>query len=69
LNISATIEPIDGVGGFLGFAGPTRVRARCPTISFEGEMTFDVDDIESLENDGKLEAVVLHEMGHVIGLG
>ncbi|CAM9100974.1 unnamed protein product, partial [Laminaria digitata] len=69
LNISATIEPVDGVGGFLGSSGLTRVRAQCPTINFEEQMTFDVDDIASLENDGKLEVVVLHEMGHVIGLG
>lgn len=69
LLISATLKGVDGVGGVLGFAGPTAVWRGCNTISAEGEMTFDVDDISSLEADGSLEGVVLHEMGHVIGVG
>lgn len=32
-------------------------------------MNFDIDDIAQLENQGTLEGVILHEMGHVIGVG
>jgi hypothetical protein len=32
-------------------------------------MRFDVEDITRLDNAGSLEAVILHEMGHVLGFG
>lgn len=32
-------------------------------------MRFDTDDLAALESDGTLNAVILHEMGHVLGLG
>jgi hypothetical protein len=32
-------------------------------------MLFDVDDLDMLEGKGLLEAVFLHEMGHVLGFG
>jgi hypothetical protein len=32
-------------------------------------MSFDVADIANLESNGLLEAVILHEMGHVLGIG
>jgi hypothetical protein len=32
-------------------------------------MQFDVDDVEVLEQEGALQAVILHEMGHVLGFG
>lgn len=40
------------------------------TITIGGEMTFDVDDIAGLEGNGNsFYQVILHEMGHVIGIG
>ena len=69
LLISATLQAIDGVNGVLGFAGPNAVWRACNTISAEGEMTFDIADISSLEAEGSFEGVILHEMGHVIGVG
>ena len=69
LLISSTLEFIDGVGGTLGSAGPSRIWSACPTISLEGEMRFDIDDISTLEAGGLFEGVILHEMGHVIGIG
>lgn len=69
LLITATLEAIDGVGGVLGFAGPNAVWRACNTISAEGEITFDIGDIAVLEADGSLEGVILHEMGHAIGVG
>ncbi|MEP0661194.1 MAG: hypothetical protein ABJC87_18300 [Roseobacter sp.] len=71
--ISSTLEEIDGAGGddgnILGFAGPTAIWTECPTISLTGNMAFDVFDIGRVEAAGNLEALILHEMGHVIGVG
>ena len=67
--ISATLEAIDGPGNTLGSAGPSSVWNLCPTISLLGAMRFDIDDIVSMEANGIFEGVILHEMGHVIGVG
>ena len=32
-------------------------------------MKFDVADVADLQADGDFEAVILHEMGHVLGFG
>ncbi|MEP4804232.1 MAG: hypothetical protein ABJZ69_07465 [Hyphomicrobiales bacterium] len=73
LLITATLADIDGPGdddgNTLGFASPTSTWNDCNTITFEGEMTFDTFDIAELEADGLFEGVILHEMGHVIGVG
>ncbi len=70
LTIFVTIEPIDGPGDVLGQAGPCFVRVGVPPdLSVIGRMQFDVDDMELLEQEGSLSAVILHEMGHVLGFG
>eukprot|EP00904_Undaria_pinnatifida_P013079 jgi/Undpi1/8901/HiC_scaffold_25.g11363.m1 len=69
LLISATLKEIDGTGGTLGSAGPTSIWNSCNTISLLGAMTFDIDDIENMEDNGTFEGVIQHEMGHVIGVG
>eukprot|EP00904_Undaria_pinnatifida_P013082 jgi/Undpi1/8904/HiC_scaffold_25.g11366.m1 len=69
LLLNATLEEIDGAGSTLGSAGPRSVWSACPTISAEGVMTFDIEDIDSMESAGTFEGVVLHEMGHAIGIG
>ncbi|CAN0521053.1 unnamed protein product, partial [Laminaria digitata] len=69
LLISSTLETIDGVGGVLGSAGPSQIWTSCRTISLIGTMRFDIDDIANMEADGTFEGVILHEMGHVIGVG
>ncbi|MCX7421444.1 MAG: hypothetical protein NT013_18130 [Planctomycetia bacterium] len=68
LVIAATASRIDGVGGVLGNASPTIFR---PTTKLpaRGEMTFDSSDLASLESTGDLYTVILHEMGHVLGIG
>lgn len=68
LLIDATLEPIDGPSGVLGSAGPTRVWTGC-NVSPTGAMRFDTADIAVLEEVGLFEGVILHEMGHVIGVG
>ncbi|HEX6316566.1 MAG TPA: leishmanolysin-related zinc metalloendopeptidase [Gemmatimonadaceae bacterium] len=66
--IFAQVGPIDGVGKVLASAGPcvSRTQSRFPVI---GIMRFDSDDLASLAENGRLPAVVLHEMLHVIGIG
>jgi len=74
LVISASGEAIDGAGAVLGSAGPCRLRgpgSNGPLLPLPvyGAMRFDVADLDELEVTGDLESVILHEMGHVLGLG
>lgn len=72
VTIFVTIEPIDGPFGVLGQAGPCFVRVGATEgdgLSVIGRMQFDEDDMELLETEGSLNAVILHEMGHVLGFG
>lgn len=68
LVILASIEPIDGPGEVLGAAGPCYIRdvSELPVM---GVMFFDVADVAQLEANGGLASVILHEMGHVLGIG
>lgn len=73
LLIYAVIEPDDGPGGVLARAGPAAFRtenapsgAGLPAV---GCLKFDVADVARLEVNGEFDEVVLHEMGHVIGVG
>jgi hypothetical protein len=68
LRIYVTLEAIDGVGNVLGSAGPCRIRAGS-FLPVTGRMRFDTADLASMESSGILEAVILHEMGHVLGIG
>jgi hypothetical protein len=68
LIIFITLGEIDGAGKVLGQAGPCRVRGGS-FLPASGVMLFDVADVVNLEADGTLEDVVLHEMGHVLGIG
>jgi hypothetical protein len=67
LVIFASLVPIDGEGGVLGAAGPCFVRlpGNLPVV---GAMRFDTDDLELFEQGGLLPPVILHEMGHVLGI-
>ena len=71
LYIQAKIAYIDGPGGTLGSAGPRYVRqsANELEIPITGCMTFDSADIAAMEADGTFQGVILHEMGHVLGIG
>jgi hypothetical protein len=62
ITIQANVDPIDGVGGILGSAGPTIILSPAifddtiggghTTLPFTGEMTFDSADVASLEAGG-----------------
>lgn len=69
LLIAARVIEIDGEGNTLGQAAPDKVRNDCPTISISGFMEFDIDDVDDLVSGGTFEAVVIHEIGHIIGIG
>ena len=68
IHICGRDVPIDGAGAVLGRAGPTYLRTSDGT-SISGFMEFDVADVATLIASGSWEAVILHEMGHVIGIG
>ncbi len=70
--IFARIDSIDGpgtpgAGNILGQASPCYVNANA--IPFLGFMEFDTYDVDLLVARGQFEKVVLHEIGHVLGIG
>lgn len=80
LTIGATVAPIDGPGGILGYAGPDTMLSysrtdpitgveRTYVVALSSSMTFDIDDFPDMEAMGILQSVVNHEMGHALGIG
>ena len=71
--ILAQGKAIDGVGKILGQAGPTHLRpASAGSAAFlpaKGIMSFDTADLEKMAQNGTLNDVITHEMGHVLGIG
>jgi hypothetical protein len=68
LVISAELVAIDGKGKVLGSAGPCLLRD-VGYLPLQGLMRFDTADLATLETNGQLDEVILHEMGHVLGFG
>ncbi len=68
LLIDVSASSIDGAGGILGQAGPDRLRpgSRLP---YHGSMQFDSADLAQMQANGTLLGVVMHEIGHVLGIG
>jgi hypothetical protein len=66
--IDVSVEPIDGAGNILGQAGPTCYNTG-NELTIAGVMQFDSADVAVLAADGSLDEVILHEMGHVLGIG
>ncbi len=66
--VYAAVAAIDGPGKVLAQAGPCFIRntSKLPVV---GVMEFDSADIQNYITSGRFEAVVLHEMNHVLGLG
>lgn len=65
--IFASVQNIDGVGGVLAQSGPCLQRSDHSIIA--GIMSFDSADLDFLQSHNMLEGTILHEMGHVIGIG
>lgn len=68
LVIEVALVPIDGPGSVLGSAGPRFVRTS-NRLTISGVMFFDVDDLAFLDEIDLFEEVIVHEMGHVLGVG
>jgi hypothetical protein len=68
LIILVNLTTIDGPGAVLGAAGPCLIRS-LNNLPVVGQMRFDIDDLELLEANDALGAVILHEVGHVLGIG
>lgn len=68
VRIYIKIERIDGPGGTVASAGPcvTRGLSMLPIL---GSIRFDSEDLPNLEDTGVLVNIVIHEMGHVLGIG
>ncbi|MDZ7708206.1 MAG: leishmanolysin-related zinc metalloendopeptidase [Trueperaceae bacterium] len=61
----------DEAGGLLGEAGPclSRTNGDDAGTNAVGYMRFDTEDLDVLEADGNLVETIVHEMGHVLGIG
>lgn len=68
LVIFAAVSDIDGPGAVLGQAGPCFIR-NAGGLPLLGTMAFDAADLAMLESSNQLGSVILHEMGHVLGIG
>ncbi len=70
IMIDVILQPIDGPGRILGSAGPCFTR-NSDNLPVYGIMFFDTADLAFLESPGieLLDEVVVHEMGHVLGIG
>lgn len=73
IAIQVTLMGIDGAGGVLGSAGPSRVDIRGDFMEpLAGSMTFDTADLgvgSLLGNVDDFYLVALHEMAHALGFG
>jgi hypothetical protein len=68
LLILVQVVPIDGPGKILGSAGPCMIRGSS-NLPILGVIKLDSDDLQLMESNGTLRDVILHEIGHVLGLG
>ena len=66
--IDVVLQPIDGPGAVLGAAGPCLARSE-DNLTLYGIMMFDTADLAYMADLGIFDEVVVHEMGHVLGVG
>ena len=59
---------IDGAGGILGSAGPCWYRGTS-ILPISGSLRLDAADLASMEADGSMQDVIIHEIGHILGIG
>lgn len=68
LLLVVSVRAIDGPGGTLASAGFCRSHDQS-LLPWMGAMEFDEADLLRLEEEDELEEVILHEMGHTLGVG
>ena len=68
LRIFVRAISIDGSGDTVGKGGPFWIRdgTKLPSL---GKIYLDTADLQRIEEEGLLRTVILHEMGHVLGIG
>jgi hypothetical protein len=64
--IFAGVTDIDGPGDTLAQAGPCFIRTS-GGLTIAGTLVFDSADVDGLS--GQLDAIAVHEMGHILGIG
>jgi Leishmanolysin len=68
-DVVILVETFDeGPGGLLGQAGPCFTRTS-NNLTLIGVMRFDSADLDRLSQESQLEGTIVHEMGHVLGIG
>jgi hypothetical protein len=68
LLIFIQFTEIDGAGKVLGEAGPCLIRTES-NLPALGHLKLDAADLDLMERNGTLDDVVLHEIGHILGIG
>ncbi|MEO1686328.1 MAG: leishmanolysin-related zinc metalloendopeptidase [Pseudomonadota bacterium] len=68
LQVTFTIQSIDGAFGVVGSANPTALRIPSWMPS-EGEVILDAADLQRYVDDGRLDDLAAHEIMHVMGFG
>jgi hypothetical protein len=68
LLVSIRVTSIDGSGGVLARAGPCLLRST-DDLPMAGVMEIDEADLDAMESGGTLDDLVLHEAGHILGIG
>jgi adhesin/invasin len=69
VKIYVTVSPIDGPGGILGRAGPCYIWNPGNAFPITGIIELDSADVAGMQANGMLKDVIIHEMGHVLGIG
>jgi hypothetical protein len=78
LTVFVAVDSIDGPGSVLAYAGPCAIRqtgAMLPAgypewgLPVLGAVFLDHADLAAMQSSGMLADVILHEMGHVLGIG
>jgi len=62
------LNALDGKGDLWGRAGPclSRAGSQLPLV---GRVTIDTADLRTMDSLGLLETLIIHEIGHVLGIG
>jgi hypothetical protein len=70
VKIYISVVPIDGAGGVLGQAGPCYIwNPDGRILPITGIVRLDEADVAEMLTKGLLEDVIIHEIGHVLGIG
>src|SRR5690606_1768656 len=64
--VLVSVDSIDGPGQVLGSAGPCFIR-NSNSLPAVGVMRLDSADLAVLAANGRLNSVILHELGHTLG--